>query len=370
MNEFLKQRNYVLPVVFFKKPVALEVDKKKTVYQANSLAILPLHMIEKTAIQKLIDSKHIELYAINEFFRAFNGEKNPTKLFTHIGGGIGDVIAFSAVSEYMKNRAVQVHVEEKFYPIFKWFRSPVDINSYFAPIVTNYTFANRITKFQSLRRLALEYAAIESHGKNWYDGFFKRLGMEQAPEGYRRPYLKRKRISDKGHIISKNSILITHRASCQMRSSSFEDFYHPIRSHFPSTKLYVHEADLTERDKEFVAKKKIKIIPKCSIEQFLLNLYDATLVVSTDSSAIHFREGIEKPCFGVFGAMTVESRTEDYLYSKCFNVISSCPHQPCFIHELKKGDKCLNYTEGETEAKCQSGIGFQEQLYNHIQKYK
>jgi hypothetical protein len=360
-----------MPVAFFHKDCHLILGESRWKYPALSAAVLPFHFIAKSEIQKLIDTKIITLYTIDSFFQQYHYPGRAISLFTHIGGGIGDVLAFSVIPAFFPSEMISVYSEEKFFPVYRWFRNPVDLRQYFQPIVTNYNTTTRLTRYRHLYRLYLEYSAIESHDRNWYDGFFQRIGLKEAPEGFRAPLLKTGRIDSSPSMLPVKSILIAHRSSCQMRSSSLEDFYIPIRQVYPLRRLAVHETDLTDEDKRLIKDRKIKIaiLPKCSIHQYLLNLYDAAMVVTTDSAAIHFREGIKKPCLGVFGAMTVESRTKYYRFTRSFDVKSDCPFQPCFIHELKKGQVCTNAQEGDRTAKCQSGVGFQEQLFENLKNY-
>jgi hypothetical protein len=370
-NEFLSQHR--LMVASFNKSTIFEENSHKIIYPAQSKAILPWRAIDKKDVDNLQKKGVINITPIDETFNRYKVGEQAFPLFTHIGGGVGDIIVFSAITAFLSDHRIIVHTEEKFRPIFEWFRYPVMFKNWHSTIVENHTPANRITRYKNLKRLPLEWSAIQSHDTNWYDGFFQRIGLEKAQEGYDRPILNTNRISHLPQLIKKNSILICHRASCQMRSSHFEDFYPAVREAFPNKTIYVHDVDLTESDQYFIAnqmvrRRNIVILPQCTMGQFLTNLYDADMVVTTDSSAIHFREGLEKPCLGVFGAMTIQSRASTYSFTRSFNTESPCPHQPCFIHELRKGQVCPNATEGDRVARCQSGPEFQLQLYRELKK--
>jgi ADP-heptose:LPS heptosyltransferase len=133
----------------------------------------------------------------------------------------------------------------------------------------------------------------------------------------------------------------------------------------------VHEVDLTETDKRFIEQTgNIFILPQSDLHDYLVNLYDADMVVTTDTGGLHFREGVGRPALGVFGAMTTGSRTSGYRFTKSFNVKSTCEHQPCFIHERIKNQVCLNAKEGDRVAKCQTGKSFQKQLEQELLKFK
>jgi hypothetical protein len=295
------------------------------------------------------------------------------KLFTHLGGGIGDILAISSLYSFLDEYQIKTFIVPKLFTVFDWFEtSNFTLHDSFDVIFKDYTFAARRTN--PYKRIRLEFSAIESHDKDWYAGFFERIGIKQIDKGYCSPALRTIRITDKeSHIdTSRKSLIISHRASCQMRSSRFEDFYKPIKKAYPDYDLYVHDTDLHETDKQYIATNKVKIniIPKCSISDYLLNLFDATMVVCTDTSAIHFREGIHKPCLAIFGAMTVESRTAHYKFTHSFNIQSNCKFQPCFIHELQKGMVCKLAKKGDYLAPCQTGDNFQEQLYTQLKSYR
>jgi ADP-heptose:LPS heptosyltransferase len=215
--------------------------------------------------------------------------------------------------------------------------------------------------------------AINNEGLNWYDQMFERIGVKNVSSSFKRPFLQKERLitleESPSVFQEKNNVLICHRASCQIRSSRFEDFYKPIKTIFPEYQIYVHEFDLTEEDEIFITKycdDSLTVIAKGTMQESLLNQYDARFVVSTDTSAIHFREGIEKPCLGIFSAMTAESRVSGHEFTRGFNVETDCSNQPCFIHETAPGIKCKNY-KGKETAYCQTGIKFQNQLTRELQ---
>lgn len=338
----------------------------------RSVALIPFQKGDK-ALMDLIDKKIIEAKPIGEYFSDFKVGDNSGRLFTHIGSGIGDIIALSALTTYLSCYPIQVHAPRNKHVIFDWFKTPVDVLDYFAPIVLDYTPKNRILKYKRLRRMAIENAAIEAHDKNWIEAHFNRIGLEDSPEEFWRPQLRTDRINMQPSLFDgrKLSVLICHRASCQMRSSNLKDFYEPIRKVYPDHQLYVHEVDLTDSDKRFIEQvRDILILPQSDLHDYLINLFDADIVVTTDTGGLHFREGVERPALGVFGAMTTGSRTSGYRFTRSFNVKSNCEHQPCFIHERIKNQVCLNAKEGDRVAKCQSGKSFQRQLEQELINFK
>ncbi len=357
---------------YFRKTISNESYNIK--WPERCVSLIPYQKSD-TGLMDLIDKGHIEVRPIGYYFTDFNiGTSTAHSLFTHIGSGIGDILALSALTEYLTDSYnVNVHAPRNKHVIFDWFKTkPTNVKDYFEPIINDYfdKFGFKNGRVNFIERLVIENAAIEARELCWYDAHFKRIGMEAAPEGYNRPQLRTDRISEQPSLLTGKSVLICHRASCQMRSSNLRDFYTPIRKLYPDHQLYVHEIDLTDSDKRFIEQvQDILILPKSDLHDYLINLYDADMVVTTDTGAIHFREGIEKPALGVFAAMTTGSRTSGYKFTRSFNVKSTCEHQPCFIHERIKGQVCLNAKEGDRVAKCQTGKAFQMQLELQLIKF-
>jgi hypothetical protein len=333
----------------------------------RSVALIPFQKSDKR-LMELIDQKVIQVKPIEKYFADFKVGDNSGRLFTHIGSGIGDIIALSAITNYLSGYPIQVHAPRNKHVIFQWFKEPVEVRDYFAQIVEDFTPKNRILKYKRMHRIVIENAAIEAHDKNWIEAHFNRIGLKDVPEEFCRPQLRTDRINEQPSLFRPGpNVLICHRASCQMRSSNLVDFYNPVRKVLPDYDIYVHEVDLTDSDKRFIEKTgNIFILPKSDLHDYLINLFDADMVVTTDTGGLHFREGVERPSLGVFGAMTTGSRTSGYRFTKSFNVKSTCEHQPCFIHELIKGQVCLNAKEGDRTAKCQSGKAFQNQLESEL----
>ncbi len=111
-------------------------------------------------------------------------------------------------------------------------------------IAKNFTPINRIQQYGCYARLRMEYVANEAGTANWYDAMFQRIGLPKAPKGFDRPHLVRRSDSESQYVEKRRSVIIVHRASCQMRSSKFEDFYLPVKNAMPGFKVYVHDIDL------------------------------------------------------------------------------------------------------------------------------
>lgn len=354
----------ILPVAIFQQPSKIR-GAFNAIYPAGCVAVIPLPPSAEERKQWL-DMKRFTLHDINVVFQDYKAFPYAPVLFTHLGGGIGDILAFSAVAEYFKGKNLTAHCLPQHKVLFRWFSNQqIMVKDMYAPICHDFTPQNRLTKYKTWARLRLEYAAIDAMDGNWFDAMFERLGIP-TPEWLDRPQLvERETVYD-----LKDYILISHRASCQIRSSSLEDFYIPIKEAYPDTKLCVMEHDLTPSDRQFAHDIKIQVIPKTTLEDFMLMLQSFKMVVSTDTGVLHLREGLKKPCLTAFGAITANSRAKGYKYTRSFNIASECPFQPCFKHQLSKDDYCPNHTAGEDTAKCQSGEKFRAQLLDELQKYR
>lgn len=353
----------ILPVAIFQKAGKIR-GAVNMIYPAGSVSVLPLPPTAEERKQWL-DMKTFTLHDINVVFQDYKNHPTAPVLFTHLGGGIGDVLAFSAVAEHFKGRNLTAHCFPHHKILFQWFTNKdVRVKEIYHPICHDFTPQNRLTKYRSWARLRLEYAAIDAMDGNWFDAMFERLGMT-TPEGLDRPQL----VERETRFDLSDYILICHRASCQIRSSSLEDFYIPIKEVYPDAKLTVMEHDLSPADREFAHKVRLQVIPKTSLEDYMLMLQSFKMVISTDTGVLHFREGLKKPCLTAFGAITANSRAKGYKYTRSFDIASECPFQPCFKHQLSKEDYCPNHTVGEDTAKCQSGEKFRSQLLQELKNH-
>lgn len=364
---------HIFPLAFFRKNTRTEKSAMK--WPAKSIAA-PLLVTTDKERKAWYENEDIIIVDANKQFTTYNHKEHlRTKriLFTHLGGGIGDLIAFSSVAEFLQHKTLIIHCDPRHFGIFKWFSNQtLRYKGFHDVIVPDYTPANRLTRYSTYARLQMEWAAIDARERNWYDAMFERIGLQGAPKGFDRPHLVR-RTDTESVIIPKKSVIISHRASCQMRSSRFEDFYWPVKNALPGYRIYVHQVDLSPEDLGFLIENNLQdvgIIERSSMDDYISNLYAAEMVVCTDTAAIHFREGVQKPCLAAFSAISMQSRTSGYRHTRSFNVKTTCEHQPCFIHERMKGQVCHAAKKGDITAPCQVGESFQDQLYRELKDYR
>jgi hypothetical protein len=367
-------RKRLIVTHFNKDAATVKVEGEKIYYPKNSIGLLPNNITKD-----IIDNKTAKAYFIDEFITTFDyvvDHHEKTRLFAHMAQGIGDIIAFSAITEFLRDyRPIQIHVNPGMNCIFDWFKFPQpELRNFYAPICEDFTPTNRLTKYKHLRRINIEYTANEAGSKNWIEAYFERIGIPFPTNEMLRPELNDSLLRyDTGRRIDNlGKILICHKSSCMIRTSKFEDFYHAAKEAYPYNGIAVHAANLSQEDWEFIKTldDKPKIIAKGSLKEYLEDIFDAKMVISTDTAAIHLREGVHKPAIGVYGAFTKESRTEHYLYTKSFNTKSDCEFQPCFKHEEIPGEYCMKVQKmkeygfdiNTNVAPCQSGENFQQQL--------
>jgi ADP-heptose:LPS heptosyltransferase len=96
----------------------------------------------------------------------------------------------------------------------------------------------------------------------------------------------------------------------------------------------------------------VKVIKANGVNNFFQDLMAADMVITVDSAAAHFREGLGLPAIALFNSFPFEIRTAGYEHVKSFNIKSECDMQPCFKHELSKGDLCPKIKTWQYSAPC------------------
>lgn len=273
------------------------------------------------------------------------------------GGGLGDLIALSSVITYLheKNVRTRVLTQSRFFHVFDWFDVDVKLMALDQVLFRNYNMQYRLNLKKNLGMMQGERLIEQGSGRNWYEIFFEAIKAD-IDNGWFRPQLTNLRVYDLPVNVDKESILICHKATANMRSARFEDIHKALRR-VTDRPLYVHQLNLTESDEKYIwfAKdERLGIIPPGSMQQFLCDVYDAGQVVSVDTVPVHFREGINKPVIGLYTSFTTEARTKYYRYAKTYDLESQCPDQPCFLHQ-KSRDHVCKYGKGFNNAPCMDG---------------
>jgi hypothetical protein len=259
-----------------------------------------VYIITQLEVDKLLPfTKAVTIYDWNQIREANHLTKNLLVLRT---GGIGDLLALSSLSDQFD---LTIVTQEKYLAVFDWFEKRPDVKVFGKPFA-NVRFPKKIDNvFGRYSRMSQREDDIEigSHD-NWYDVFAQAAGLPHATKY--RPQLK------KYEGETDDVCLIVPLASHECRVASSIDLVEVCRKYFDHIELVTGNEGWTTAE-------------------YLNRLARAKFVVSTDTSAIHFREGIGRPALGLYGAFTTDSRTRGYVYTKSIDIKSPCDIAPCFI---------------------------------------
>ncbi len=351
----------MLYLTLFEKPYKLTFDKRERQYRKGNLACVPVN-------QQLLSLPGVAVLPAAEIFRDYTpGE--PCKVFTHLSEGIGDIVAFSAVAKYFEDQGKQitVFVNSRFFDVFDLFECRnIDVRDFWSPVVGNYSFQARLTTSRTMRRLPIEYAITKGGTKNWFEIYFEKCGITDVSPEYLRPRLDTSYLKDL-YLLQENPVLLCPKSSTQIRSSSLQDFHIACNTAVPGLQYMAFKRDLNPDEIAYAEQNDI-YLEESNFQDFLYWVSIASVVVSTDTAALHIREGLQRPALGVYGAFTTDARTKYYKYTHSFNTASRCEFQPCFKHQRQKVDNCQAYA-GQPVAPCQSGTDFVEQLSLEFEKY-
>jgi hypothetical protein len=321
----------------------------------------------------------VEFFPVNFLWDPFEYGMNSEILIIRTGG-IGDLIAMSCIGSYCWHNTIRFLTNETLFPIFKWWETNnVNPRSITEPVYRGYRPIRASMIRNTTHRVYAEGLIEEGKPDNWFEVFFGAIGVKKVPVEMLRPQLQKDRISNKpSHInLRTPSIIVVHSASAPMRSFPFELAYKSIVEVIGTmdVTIYVHNVTLTAEDFKFLetveSDERIRIINNSSLDEYLLDLYDATITFSTDTAAIHFREGVEKPAIAVYSSFTTDARTKFYQHTLSFNLTSKCDLQPCFIHQETRDHVCPKASLGEKTAPCMTWLNptAQRQIVDNMSEY-
>lgn len=280
-------------------------------------------------------------------------DKHCKHIYVIVNGGIGDVLMQSSISEHFKDVNVTFIVTKSKMEAMKWFKNKVNIIDISGPLLTDFNMHNKLTKYKNHRMIASVPAFLHNNEADWYEIMYRQCGFKNINPDVLRPFLSTKRISkDKSNIKDKNALLIINRASSMLRSMPFLDVYNSLSDEIKDKyTIYAYKGNLTD-DELKMPFKDVCLIEAKNTTQFLLDLYDAKEVITVDTSATHFREGIQKHAVCLFNSFPKEIRTKHYKYVDSFNIKSNCNLQFCTIHETTNYTICPKVKEWQHTAPC------------------
>lgn len=284
-----------------------------------------------------------------------------TNLIILRSGGIGDLIALSTIVDYFGDCKVHFVTQKKYFPLFDWFENKPVLYDMFDPFLTNFNHSTRLTKYNKWARLQAEGVIENGHNRNWMELFYEFIGEKEPNPLWLRPDLKLFRINN---IIKSNidehrqktkSLLICNKATAMMRTCHASDIIEALPDRVLNEyDIFVYGDNLSQRDLKRIPMydHDTVIIGKTGIDKFLLDCYDADMVISVDTGALHFREGIRKPAIGIYNSFTVDSRCKYYKFTDSFDIKSNCELMPCFLHETAARHHCPKGRAGDFAAPC------------------
>lgn len=331
--------------------------KKQIQFVNMQMKVGELYIFNEAQLYHFVDAlkrtghlKNADIKPINDVIREFPCE-NINHIYIIRAGGIGDLIALSSLAAYIETELkikVTIVTQPKYKELLSWFAHPISYHNWLKPIAINNM------KFRINNRVAyLNYEGkIEKSHENWFHLFFEKFDVDFAKYGRPNLLLSAKRTT---RITKKHNILLTLKATANVRTIEFSTVYKALEPIDRYKYIYVHSDNLSAADADFIASvndKRIKIIKANSLHDFLMDVYSAEMVISTDTGALHFREGLSLPAIGLFNSFSAECRTKYYQYTKSFDIHSNCPYQPCFKHVNKHDETCKNYQGNKDIAPC------------------
>ena len=252
-------------------------------------------------------------------------------------GGIGDIIALSSLTNIADNTIILT--QDKYKPLNNYFEDKCTFKSFNEPLfIVNYpnTIERECKKYgQMIGDERIE----QGSQRNWYEILNESIS-QPFEEEYGRPQLK-----SLSQNISDCCIVVP--SASNINRSADRDMLKKIAS-----KYFEHVVMADEQSWTF--------------EEYLQNLDKAKYVISVDTSAIHFREGIKRPALGIYSSFTTDSRTKYYTHTTSINIVNECKFSPCFKHD---NQICNNITKESKHVPCLSvelSKGIEQQIAEAI----
>lgn len=238
-----------------------------------------------------------------------------------VRGGIGDLLALSVLCDVAKE--VHVVTSRELFHVLDWWEVKPKLKHFNEPLFY-VKYPKKIEEYcNEYGQQTGDHVIAQGSPENWYEIISKSVN---------RPFLGgRPRLKEavKGvNRLKKGSILIVNRATSVNRSAS----YFPIALACEGLNRPIYTYTTEAKGRRLVLNGD-ENGPKTTIQQYLADLYYADFVISVDTSAIHFREGIGKPALGLYTSFSAESRTKYYTFTQSIDVKSPCPYQPCFYNK-------------------------------------
>ena len=339
------------------------IDTKKQVYDKNQIWFI--HPKQKAKFINRLNqwareqnnpeiAKSLKFFNLDNYMKPATNEANFKNLLLIRSGGIGDLIALSSIVDYFNDKNIYFVTNSKYVDIFEWFvDKPFKILPLNEPIFNNWNNAKK--QFGTWARFKAEGMIEKGDRRNWFEIFFECIGIDSPEKEYLRPELSEERINDLPSGVQekadgRKSLLISNKASAMMRSIHVSDILKALPKRvFKEYQVFVYDFALTDRDRKI--RKKVTVLDT-DLKGFLRDCFDADQVISVDTGALHFREGVKKPAIGLYNSFTSDCRTRHYKYTRSYDTFSKCDLQPCFYHEHLDQKFCPRGNETQFAAPC------------------
>lgn len=275
-------------------------------------------------------------------------------------GGIGDLIALTSIMDYFQEANVHFVTQRKYFDLFDWFTYKPKLYDVAEAFIKDFNLSKTITKYSNWARFQAEGVIENGHGRNWFELFFSFINEINPDKELLRPQLRTERISNAESNIQasstgQKSILVCNKASAMMRTCHASDIVNALPGKvLLDYDIFIYGDNLSPDDFNKLRKVQgnIIIIEKTDLKTFFLDCFDADMVISVDTGALHFREGINKPAIGLYNSFSTESRTKHYQFTKSFDIKWDCKLMPCFLHETPQTRYCKFGKQGMFAAPC------------------
>lgn len=297
---------------------------------------------------------------IENFIRPFKYPNRETydKIFFSRGGAIGDLVSLSSpiVKLIETGFPVTLITDMDSFCVIDWFEKKPKKKNYNQAFIDNYK-----PKSEEAARLGhVDYLGTVELGArmNWFELYFKVMEAPFSP-AWGRPRLTTERLPGEQQLYE-SDLLLNIKATDSRRNLPIWEVYSAVvkAGLLEKYNIVMHQLALNETELKWITenKPKIEILGKTSKPQALLNFYDAGMVISTDTGALHFREGVQRPAIGLYTAFSTESRTKYYLYTRNYELKSGCKKQPCFEHGSVNGNHCSMNPEKLFYSPCATNV--------------
>jgi len=287
-------------------------------------------------------------------------------------GGIGDLLALSNVAkltthifrDVLKNSKFKVFfiTDKKYSAVFRYFEQMVTPIYYFFEPVDKILRDFNIFGTKHVRCIYFE-GVIEEREDNWFDLQMERLNLrkfkllDQIDKSYliKNPklinsfdngstsnlFIKKNNIEDISNIFTDikkkdiKTILIHHRASAWIRSFNLGDTILSLDEYFKANnfdnyRIITLPRNYTKGDNDFILNlsktneklhEKLLQLKTDNLHQFFYIIAKSNYVISSDTAAFHFKEGIGGSGLGLYSSFPSRMRTKTYIHTNSYDIV-------------------------------------------------